>query len=257
MKQRVTMVSYINTLPFLYGLQQPKIASEIQMRLEHPAACAKAFIQKETDIALIPVGVLHEIPHAEIISPYCIGSIDEVYSVAIFSKVPLESAENIWLDYQSRTSALLTRLLLKSYWKLDIPIKQAMPGFLSDLPDKDATLIIGDRAITHRAQFSHIYDLGEIWKKWTGLPFTFAVWVAHVKPAPDFLNAFNAALYHGLSIRNEIAVTEQANYPFLPLHEYLNVHLDYNLDTPKLNALDLFLEKTKAFAALENSEVML
>ena len=53
----------------------------------------------------------------------------------------------------------------------------------------DARLVIGDAALllgvrcarasaASRAEYPHVYDLGAGWKRWTGLPFVFAVWVA-------------------------------------------------------------------------------
>ncbi len=244
-RKKLYMVSYTNTLPFLYGLQQNGSQQWIDLKLEHPAQCADAFLHGDADIALVPVAVLHQVPDAHLISPYCIGTGGRVFSVALFSQKPLGEVERIWLDYQSRTSVLLTRLLLEEYWNLNIPLEPAGENFIQNLGQNDAALIIGDRAMERRTQFKYVYDLGEAWFKHTGLPFTFAVWVANHPPSPDFEIRFNRALMQGLAMRDQIIPLEQARYPHISLHDYFFSYLDYRFDKPKKEALQLFLDKTR------------
>src|SRR5204862_4940673 len=55
----------------------------------------------------------------------------------------------------------------------------------------DAALLLGTRLRAHRAvpaDYQHAYDLGGEWKRWTDLPFVFAVWVAQrTTPVADAL----------------------------------------------------------------------
>ena len=59
-----------------------------------------------------------------IISDYCISCDGEVASVGLFSDVPLNKIEKILLDYQSRTSVELLKILVEEYWKIDPVLKQ-------------------------------------------------------------------------------------------------------------------------------------
>ena len=54
---------------------------------------------------------------------------------------------------------------------------------LDDTP-ADAVLLIGDRGMTPvGGVFEFVWDLGEEWSRWTGLPFVFSLWVA--RPGVD------------------------------------------------------------------------
>ncbi|HNF48735.1 MAG TPA: hypothetical protein PLF48_05095, partial [Chitinophagales bacterium] len=110
---KLSAVSYLNTKPFLYGLEHAAIADETEISLDPPAVTAEKLIHNEVDIALIPVAVLPLLKQPKIISPFCIGSNGKVATVCLFSDVPLEEIETILLDYQSRTSVQLVQILCR------------------------------------------------------------------------------------------------------------------------------------------------
>jgi chorismate dehydratase len=90
--------------------------------------------------------------------------------VVICSQVPIEETEKLFLDYQSRTSASLTQILVHDYWKLPLKVIQSSPGYEKMMEGTTAGLLIGDRALHLKSQFQYCYDLGEAWKKHTGMP---------------------------------------------------------------------------------------
>ncbi len=112
-KYKVSAVSYLNTIPFIYGLKQSKLIEIIDLYLDYPAICADKLISREVDIALIPVVAIPQLENAYIISDYCIWSDGEVDTVCLYSDVPIQEIESIALDYQSRTSVALLKILLK------------------------------------------------------------------------------------------------------------------------------------------------
>src|SRR5690606_16024241 len=112
-----------------------------------------------------------EIPGAEIISRYGIGADGPVASVAIYSQVPLEEVEQVYLDYQSRTSVKLAQLLIRDYWKLAPRWLAAPENYIGRITGNTAGVIIGDRALQNTPRFPYVYDLSEYWKKHTGMPF--------------------------------------------------------------------------------------
>ncbi len=85
------------------------------------------------------------------------------------------------LDYQSRTSDDLLKILIKEYWKINPVFEETSGEYQSKISGTTAALIIGDRALKQREISSYIYDLGLEWKKFTGLPFVFAAWVSNKK----------------------------------------------------------------------------
>jgi len=78
----------------------------------------------------------------------------------------------------------LLELLCRDVWRVRPRYAQARAeapdlDALGRLPH-DAVLVIGDAALLLAARhaYPHQVDLGDAWKRWTGLPFVFAVWAA-------------------------------------------------------------------------------
>ncbi len=240
-KHRVVAVSYLNTKPLLYGLLRSEIQPELELDLAIPSECARRLLAGEADIALVPVAIIPELPEAHIISDYCIGADGAVATVCIYGDVPIEEMTNIYLDHHSRTSVMLTRLLLEEYWELNPKLIPAEEGYIDRIGGTTGGLIIGDRTIGLEARFPYVYDLGEVWKKHTGLPFVFAAWVS-VKPlTPAFIAAFNQALREGMEHLPELQLLLSSPHPDFDLVEYFTHHIDYDLDDTKRKALERFL----------------
>ncbi len=246
-KIRVSAISYLNTAPFVYGLQHSDIFQSIDIAFDYPSECARKLQQNESDIGIIPVAALLSLPKYEIISDFCIGAIGAVRTVALFSNSPLEKIERIYLDYQSRTSVNLAKILSNKFWKIN-------PEWIPFTPSQDANglepheglVIIGDRVFNSEKHYKYCYDLAEEWFKFTGLPFVFAVW-ASVKPLEkDFIDSFNGAL--GLGLRSIPEAVDSFNLKYIDRSEaikYLNSNLSFNLDDSKKKAIDMFLNQVK------------
>ncbi|MDB4127109.1 menaquinone biosynthesis protein, partial [Flavobacteriales bacterium] len=174
---KISAVSYLNTIPFVHGLKQSELIKIIDLQLDYPSICAEKLINGIVDLALVPVAVIPKLKEAHIISDYCIGANGAVDTVCLYSDVPIEEIESIALDYQSRTSVALLKILLNEYWQLNPELKKANVGFEENIKGNHAALVIGDRAFALNTKYAYIYDLSAIWKKMTGLPFVFAAWV--------------------------------------------------------------------------------
>jgi len=195
-------------------------------------------------MALVPVALLAELDNYFIETDYCIGTQGVVDSVKLYSNVPLQEIENITLDYQSKSSITLTKILCKFFWKLNVKFEEAKPGFEKNISEKNANVVIGDRTFELNGKFGYEYDLAEEWKKFTGLPFVFAAWVSIEKINPDFSRAFNEVLKYGIENCGK-AIKDSAHVltisPDKALH-YLTKRIDYKLDEEKLKAMNLFLD---------------
>jgi len=243
-KYKVSAVSYLNTIPFIYGLKNSPIFDQIELTLDFPALCADKLLNNQVDIGLIPVTTIPKIKNAQIISDYCIGSDGEVDTVCLYSDVPIEEIQTIALDYQSITSVALLKILLKEYWQVKPELNNTELGFEDKIKGKDAALVIGDRAFELNAKHQYIYDLSTIWKKMTGFPFVFAVWVSNAKLPKDFIVAFNKALEIGLvDIDKAIALEGDNCSNCKNPEDYLNHKISYLLDAEKQKGMALFLEK--------------
>lgn len=242
-KIKVSAVSYLNTKPLLYGIERHPVLNNIELTLEYPALIAQHLREDTVDVGLVPVAAIPTIPGARIISDYGIGAEGDVASVCIFSKVPIEQIERIYLDYQSRTSVRLAQVLLKHYWKKEVEILSAPENYIDLIEDTTAGVIIGDRALEQLHAFPYIYDLAGYWQKHTGLPFIFAAWVANKELPEDFIQQFNEANAAGLSELDK--VIEANPYPVYDLRVYYRENIRYVLDEEKKKGLALFLEYLK------------
>lgn len=238
-KIRVGAVSYLNTKPFIYGLEHGPIKDEIELLLDYPANLVKMLKSDQIDIGLVPVGALPSLGEYHIISDYCIGTEGEVASVAVFSEVPMKEIEEVYLDYQSRTSVLLCKLLFEKHWKKDVKfISTEDESYIDNIKGKTAGLIIGDRALMHRSKFTFIYDLGLGWKEMTGLPFVFAVWVSLSKPDFSLEDKFNQSIGIGV-LKYDSSIL--SNFKAYDVHKYITQNLSYELNSLKKRGLDFFI----------------
>ncbi len=239
-KIKVSAVSYLNTKPLLYGIQQHELINNIDLTLEYPALIAKHLQDNSIDLGLVPVAAIPHINHARIISDYGIAAKGKVASVCIFSQKPLENIQKVYLDYQSRTSVQLARILLKEFWKKEVIFMPAPDNYITLIDDHTAGVIIGDRALESLNKFAYVYDLAEAWQSFTGLPFVFAAWVANKELPESFVQQFNQANAKGLDNLDKIVAATP--YPIYDLNVYYRENIHYRIDDEKRRGLNLFLQ---------------
>ena len=178
---RIGAVSYLNTKPLVQGLAEA-VGSAGKLSYALPSVLADQLAVGELDAALIPSIETFSNPDYETISNACIACRGPVWSVKLFSRVPIHQIQSLSLDEGSRTSVALARILLKTHFQVD---PQLEPLAIDDdwlACQTDAVLLIGDRAMkpqfpqNEHGGFVHEIDLGKWWHDWTGLPFVFAMW---------------------------------------------------------------------------------
>lgn len=243
MAYSVSVVNYLNSQPFIFGLEQFTFSAGINISKDIPSVCGEKLAKGEVDLGLVPVAILPHIPDYTIVSDYCIGAVGAVRSVMLYSHVPLHEINEILLDYQSITSVNLVRILAREYWKIRPLWVNATSGFEKKISGATAGVIIGDRTFALEGEFPFVYDLSEHWTKYTGLPFVFACWASNKSLEPTFIQEFKDALTYGLQHREFLAqqLRESGRYPFANIPEYLNESISYSLDAAKKKGLELFL----------------
>lgn len=243
-KIRVGAVSYLNTKPLLHGIRNSSIFREMELVEDYPAHIAQMLIDGKVDMGLVPVAVIPKMKESHMVGDYCIGADGPVASVCIFSEVPMEEIDSVFLDYQSRTSVRLAKLLLRDHWKKEVRLIDATgEDFRNQISGTTAGVVIGDRALLQRSVSPYIYDLGAAWKEHTGLPFVFAAWISNKKLPEAFIHAFNEANAAGL--RSIDAVVAETPYDAFDLKAYFTRFISYELTEEKKKGLKLFLEKIK------------
>jgi chorismate dehydratase len=236
----VGAVSYLNTKPLLYGIENSPVFNEISLITEYPARIAEMLLMDEIDIGLVPVSIIPQMKEHHIYTKYCIGSDGPVGSVCLFSEVPIQDIRTVILDYQSRTSVALVEILFERLWKQKPVFEPADHEFLLEIRGNTAAVVIGDRALEQRKISAYSYDLGEEWKKMTGLPFVFAAWISNKVLDPGWIKRFDEANEFG--VQNISLVIKGLPANDFDLQQYYSSYLSFDLNEKKRQALKLFLE---------------
>ena len=224
---RIGAVNYLNTKPLVRGLAEALPAAELIFDV--PSRLADRLAAGELDVALAPVIELARHPEWTVISSACIGCRGPVLSVKALFRRPPQQVRRLAVDEGSRTSVVLSQVLLAEVAGVRPELTPLPLGRAIDDVDADALLVIGDRAIDQdESSFVETWDLGDRWCRWTELPFVFAVWAA--RPGFDASQVepeLNAARDRGLAELHAIAA-EQATAMSLP-HDLVLAYLRDNL----------------------------
>ena len=240
-KIKVGAVSYLNTKPLLYGIEHSdELMQQIEMVRGYPSEIAKQLLDNNIDIGLVPVAIIPKLKEYHIVSDYCIGADGDVASVCLFSHVELDKVEKILLDYQSRTSVALCKVLLKNHWKKNVVLEDAKHDFAEEIQGTTAGVLIGDRALRQRKRSEFIYDLAGEWRRFAQLPLVFAAWISNKKLPEDFIKLFNQK--NGEGLKNIEAVIRENECDYYDLHTYYTKNISYELTREKIKGMNLFLE---------------
>ena len=195
---RVGAVSFLNTKPLIYPLLNEEIQTDIDLSIDDPSCLALLLSRGDLEVGLISIIEYFRAnpSHASycILPGISIASHESVKSILLFSRVPIPEIRRIGLDTSSRTSVALLKILLAEKYRISPAFITCRPTVnpktaLQDRQDPpfDAVLLIGDPALRHAGSTEYSIDLGEVWHKFTGLPFVYACWVARTEAELDDL----------------------------------------------------------------------
>ncbi len=181
---RVGRISYRNVLPIYYPLESGAISHNFEFTYGPPARLNRIMAQGDLDLASMSSIEYARHPQRYYLLPdLAIGSCGPVMSVLLLSRVPIEELDgrSIMVTSETHTSGTLLRILFAKYLPLNVRyITAQRADVLSQGANPSAVLAIGDEALALRSHpdFPYIWDLGEVWRQWTGLPFVFGIWAA-------------------------------------------------------------------------------
>lgn len=247
-KIKISAVKYANTYPFIYGLTATGFDKKVDLTTDHPSRCAEKLISGEVDIGLIPVAAFPQLKEYHIITEFCLGAYGNVRTVMLLSNCPFSELDTVYLDYRSRSSVTLAKILAAKFWKKEFRWKPTSENDdFRNIPCNEGIVLIGDQCFEYENSFEFRMDLAGEWYRFTGLPFAFACWTANKLIGNDFLSEFNAALAYGVNNINK--VLEQYGKSGVirgaDLHSYLTDNMDFILNDDKRKAIDLFLSYMK------------
>jgi len=242
-RPKVSVVKYLNTVPLIWGMLKGHQQGKYDLDFTTPAKCADDLRQREAAIGIIPSIEYQRMDRLRVLPGSSIASKGIVKSVLLLSKVPIEEVNTVALDNSSRTSAALVRVLLRKFYSRPLSVTPADPEPEKMLEQADAALLIGDPALTFDGSAMKVYDLAAEWKKFTGLPFVFAVWAGHEESKLGRLcEDFTASRDYGLQHIDDIAQEYAPKLNLSPeaVKVYLTENIDYSLDEENRKGLELF-----------------
>lgn len=268
---RIGRIGYINCAP-VYGAIDRGIVplpAGGELVTGTPSELNDLLVAGELDVSVI--SAVEYARHAKelvLLPDLAISCDGPVRSVALFSRrtVGQLDGRTVLLSASSRTSVALVELLCRDVWHIQPKFAEARAeaqdlDTLAALPH-EAVLVIGDAALAlaARGTYTHRYDLGEEWKRWTGLPFVFAVWAARrstdLGAARRGHEALLASRAWGLSHLDDLAedAARATGVSLAACREYLG-GLDYALTYKHLAGLTDFFRRLAALGIVPDGSL--
>ncbi len=254
-KVRVGRISYMNVAPVYYGLNNGHKPAWMEMICAPPADLNTMLADGKLDISPVSSAAYARNQDQWLLLPdLSISCFGKVMSVLLVSRYPFAElgGKKVVLTRESATAAALSRWLFAS-GGIRPHIETGKVRQSGDLQaDAAAALVIGDAALREkwREHFAHVWDLGELWRERTGLPFVFALWAvrkAFAQECPDavaaVLEAFHASRSAGLDNISAILPEASNRLGISPetCREYYR-HLLYDLSESKTTGLQRFFD---------------
>lgn len=248
---RVGGVSFINTLPLIYGLQEQP---DVQLVLDTPSVCYKKLVAREVDVALVPVMGLQYNDSIRAIKGLGIAAVNRTESIYLFARKPLDRLTSVATDSSSLTSVALLKIILKQKYGVAPHFESKDVDNLHGLlREYDAALLIGDDAIlAEKTDYDH-YDLATEWFSITRLPFVFAVWASsrplEQREIDQLKKSHEDALRNWDDILREAQMMIDVDLEFLKRYYKLNLH--YKLTKQDYEGLLKFISLAAEYGLIE------
>jgi chorismate dehydratase len=270
-RPRVGHIQFLNCLPIYWGLVRSGALLDVELTKDTPDRLNDMLVAGDLDIG--PISLVEYLRHASdlvLLPNLAVGSDGPVLSVNLVSQVPLADLGRVALGSTSRTSVLLARMWLAEVHDVHPDYFVCPPELTSMLLEADAAVLIGDAALRATVQYGlrpsgssqdarlDVYDLGDVWRTWTGLPMVFAVWAARRSYAEenpglvkDVHDAFVRSRDEALSHVEEIAAQAARWEVFDPatLATYFRT-LDFSLGARQVEGLVEFSRRAAAVGAV-------
>lgn len=177
MRLRVEAVSFLNTVPLVWGMLHGEQRSAVDLTFSIPSVCAEKVENGLADVGLVPSAEIAR-QGLEIVSDVGIACRGTVRSILLISRKPFREIRTLSADLSSRTSVQMAKIILREQYGAFPKITKAPPHLEHMLADADAALVIGDPAllIDPVTLAFECIDLGTEWWRLTNLPMVFAAW---------------------------------------------------------------------------------
>lgn len=239
---RLGAVSYLNAKPLIAGLERDP---SIHLTLDVPSRLAGQLDQGLVDVALVPVIDLGRKERDwRVVSDAAIGCDGETFTVRVFSRVAPERLQRLHVDGDSHTSVALADVVWREMHGRELEIVP-FTG-LESVEECEAVLLIGDKVVTQILPHHTIAtDLGQEWKRLTGLPFVFAAWASPDRAGLDEV-ARKLSTARDIGVRSAAMIAADygpgMGWPVATACRYLVHRLKFKLGPREREAMQRFLD---------------
>ena len=218
---RVGRIPYANLVPIFHALAKRGVPEGVSYIEGHPSELNR--LMREGELDLSPSSSIEYAvrPDRYVLCPgISISCRSRVMSVLLLSNGPLRALppEPVAVTGSSDTSVTLLEILLREFLgRKNVLLRTELPP-AEALRRYPAYLAIGDEALRASVDGTarHVTDLGEWWRKETGKPFVFALWIASraawEDERRDLLSRFAGALIEAK--RSVQASIRRREYPW-------------------------------------------
>lgn len=276
-KLRISVVEFLNTAPLAWGFTDGPLSGKYDLSFAVPSLCAEALRRGQAEIGIIPAIEYQRMDGVVALPGMAIASKQEVRSLLVVAKKPIELAKRIALDTSSRSTVAIVRMLAAEHWKIAPEFIDAAPEPKEMLRTADAALVIGDPALEISLKMDmlagkapsgeqccqgdpedmpvagfeslFVYDVVHQWRQLTGLPSVLAIWAGRREAiTPEVVADFLASKKYGQQHVREIAEAASLKLDLPPrdLERYLTENIDFDLDEENLSGLRVYFEKAAA-----------
>ena len=248
---RVCAVSYLNTVPLVWGMLHGPQRELFDLSFCLPSECAARLESGAADIGIVP-SIEAARQGLAIITGAGIACHGPVRSILLVTKVPPARIRTLALDASSRSSAMLARIILARRYGVEPQAVSMPPDLAAMLEAADAALVIGDPALRLEPERLGLaaLDLGGEWCEMTGLPMVFAVWAARPAAlAPGLAEAFMGSCRFGREHIEDIVRREAAPRGLTEAlaREYFERHIVLELGERDYEGMRLFVQYAREF----------
>src|ERR1051326_2678505 len=253
--------TYLNIQPVYYGLlHEQEKCDDIKLVTGVPTRLNAALLRGDVSLSCVSGYAYAEhcsefrlLPHLSISAP---GAVESVLLFSRYDDWGALDGRKVAVTNHSASAVNLVRVLCKHRYHIEPHFVTMPPALDAMFASCDAALVIGDTALIEgnlRREIAGvgqpiIFDLGQEWVEWTGLPFVFGVWAARADRAEGLrrsgvLDQLYRSKAEGLAHIDDIG---RERGPGLGLSPEVCAHylrqMTYDLSDADLQGWRLFLE---------------
>ncbi len=257
---RIGFSPLVSFIPVTYNLEQTAKENDIPVAITKGSMeeIRQKFFNDELDLAFVAMTDYFQRPESYISSDVCVCSEGLVRSVLLYGRVQQPNQiKTVALYPTSETFVLMTKILMAE--RFDIH-----PEFLLldekekwELTDADAVLLVGERALRQPSRgdrFSFVWDMGQRWTQWTGIPFIYYFWLAKDKALGRYIApTLSQTRDKGIEQLPILALQEARRVKIDPefCNDYFSSKLSFRLGGRQRKGVEIFCRLAKKHLLLD------